>query len=206
MYTLNAEIREKGVKGRQLRRKGLIPAVLFAKHLDESVSIQIPQRDAEHFLQTNSVGYSLELMIDGEKHMALLKDITYVPGANKLEHLSFQAMKKGESIASVAHIVLLNKELVQGIVQQSLNELSYRALPSDLTEKIEIDLTGKTVGYTLTVAELDISKNEAIEILSPSDSLVVSITALKAVEEAASEAEDADVQEEDQEKPSAENE
>lgn len=190
MYKLKAEIRNKGMKGRQLRREGLIPGVLFAKHLEESISIQIPQRDAEHFLMSNSIGYKLELVVDGKKHMALLKDVTYTPGVNKLEHLSFQAMKAGEMVTSIAHIVLLNREKVYGVVQQTLSELSYRALPSDLVEKIVLDLDGKEVGYSVTVADLDASKNEAVEILSPPESLVVSISARKVLAEEKEESEE----------------
>ena len=183
MYTLKTNSRDKSLKGKQLRRNGIIPAVVFGKHLEESISIQVSQKDAEHLLKTNKVGYKLELNIAGENHMVLLKNVTYDILTRKPEHLEFQALKAGEVITSVAHIVLINTENIDGIVQRVLDEISYKALPSDLIETVEVDLNGKEVGYTTTVADLEITKNSSVEVLTPLESLVVTISAHKKFEE-----------------------
>ncbi|MGI5900738.1 MAG: 50S ribosomal protein L25/general stress protein Ctc, partial [Christensenellales bacterium] len=54
MITLKAEKRNESIKPRQLRRKGIIPAVLYGKDLDESLSIQFSQAEILQFLRTNS--------------------------------------------------------------------------------------------------------------------------------------------------------
>jgi large subunit ribosomal protein L25 len=177
MNILNAQPREASAKGNQLRRAGIIPGVLFGKHLEESISIQVPKNDVEHFLHHNSIGSKVDLMIGKKKYMALLKDVTYTPAINTVEHLSFQAMTKGEKVSSVAHIILHNKDKVDGIVQQSHSEIAYKALPADLVDRIEIDLTGKGVGDSLSVGELEFFQNKDIETLIPLESLVFSITA-----------------------------
>lgn len=175
MTILKAEKRDSHLKAKQLRRAGIIPGVLYGSRLNESQSIQFSQNDVDRFLKSNSLGSKVELIMGEKKQMALLKEITFTPVINKAEHLTFMPLIKGEQITSVAQIILLNKEKAFGNVQQSLFEISYKALPADLTEKIEIDLEGMKVGDNIRVADLEISKNEAIEILTPSDSMVYSI-------------------------------
>lgn len=181
MSILKAKIRETNTKGKQLRRKGIIPAVLYGKHLKESVNIQIPKGDVDQFLKANAIGSKLELTVGRKKYMALLKEVDYNPLINQVEHLSFLEMKAGEKVTSVSQIVILNKEKTDGIVQQTLEELSYRSLPKDIVEKIEIDVDGMSTGDSIMVSELDISKNEAIEILTAPDIVVLTVTARKEI-------------------------
>ena len=67
-----------------------------------------------------------------------------------MDEIDFQALVSGEKVHSVAEIHLLNHEKVTtGVLQQMLKEVSYRALPSALVEKIELDVGGMRVGDTI---------------------------------------------------------
>jgi large subunit ribosomal protein L25 len=175
MTILKAEKRNKQLKGKHLRKAGIIPGVLYGSGSNESLSIQFSQKDVDSFLRSNSLGSKVELMIGDKRQMALLKEITYVPVTNQAEHLTFMPLIKGEKITSVAQIVLINKEKVLGNVQQSLFEISYKAFPVDLIDKIEVDLEGTSVGDVIRVADLEISSNDAYEVLSLPDITVCSI-------------------------------
>ncbi len=182
MAILNANLRDLKSKGKRLRREGLIPGILFGKHLENSIPIQLSLKDSNAFLKENSVGSTVDLFIDGEEHMALLKDISRTPGSAKLEHLSFQAMVAGEKVNSVVRIEIVNEDKVDGIVLQSVYELAYRALPKDLVERIEIDVALLNIGESLNVGDLEIAKNEAIEILVAPEISVLSVAARKVIE------------------------
>lgn len=175
MFVLNAENRNTSFKPKQLRRKGMIPGVLYGKNLKESLSIQFSQAKAASFLKTNSTGSKVELVIGDNNFTALLREATYKPATNELEHLSFQTLLAGEAVTSTARIVLVNREKVMGMVQQPQSEVSYRALPSNLVDKIEIDLDGMKIGTSMRIGDLDIAKNPDIEVLSPLDTMVFSI-------------------------------
>lgn len=190
MTILKAEERNTHLKSKQLRREGIVPGVLYGSNSNESLSIQFSQKDVERLLKSNSLGCKVELMIAEKKQMALLKEISYVPDANIAEHLSFMPLIKGEPVTSIAHIILLNKEKAFGNVQQILFDISYKALPTDLIEKVEIDMDGMAVGDSIRVSDLEISKNEAIEVLDLPDSLVCSIVARKKVTAETEEAEE----------------
>ena len=188
MFVLNAEKRNLDSKVKQLRRKGIIPGVLYGKDLDESLCIQIPQKDAARFLRSNSTGSQVELVIDKDKIPALLREVSYKPVVNELEHLSFQTLIAGEIITNTAPIVIVNKDKVVGTIEQSLSEVSYRASTADLVEKVEVDLDGAQIGDIIRISDLDIAKNENIEILTPLDATVVGIEDIRKPEEPTPEA------------------
>jgi large subunit ribosomal protein L25 len=175
MFILKAENRNMGLKPNQLRRKGIIPGVLYGKNLKESLSIQFTRREIVHFLHANSTGSKVELVIGNKKFMALLREVSYIPTTNELEHLSFQTLLADEIIESTARIVLVNREKVSGMVQQPQSEISYRALPLYLVDKIEVDIAGLKEGDSIRIGDLDVAKNPNIEILNPLDIMVVSI-------------------------------
>lgn len=176
MFTLSVENRTASVKPKQLRREGFVPGVLYGKNLEKSLSIQFSRADAVRFLRDNSTGSKVELVIGDNKFPALLREVTFKPTTDELEHLSFQTLLAGEIVTSTARIVLLNREKVTGMVQQPQSEVAYRALPSNLVDKIEIDLDGMTVGASMRISDLDIAKNPDIEVLSPLDAMVLSIS------------------------------
>ena len=72
---------------------------------------------------------------------ALVKEVDYNPLKRQILEMDFQALVKGEKVHSTAEIVLLNHDKIQeGVIEKVLNEVSYRALPESLVEKIEIDM------------------------------------------------------------------
>lgn len=175
MESLKGTIREPNTKAKQQRKKGIIPGVLYGKSLDESISLQFPVRDVEYFLRRNAEGYKVNVEIDGEVHLALIKELTYTPAVNTIEHLSFQALTKGETVTTTAQIVLLNEETIIETVQQTLFEISYRGTVEDLFTRVEVDLKGMEIGDSVLVSELEIPIRDRIEILNPEDTMVVSI-------------------------------
>ena len=191
MVTLNVENRDMGLKPKQLRRKGIIPAVLYGNNLENPLSIQLTQVEATRFLKSNSAGSKAELLLGGKRFPALLREIAYQPVTDALEHLSFQTLLAGEIVTSVAKVVLVNREKVAGVIHQPQSEISYRALPSYLVDKIEIDLDGMKVDDSIRISDLDVAKNPNIEILSPLDAVVLSITDARKPQET-SETEDED--------------
>ncbi|MDD2418269.1 MAG: 50S ribosomal protein L25 [Oscillospiraceae bacterium] len=175
MFILKTENRDAALKPKQLRRNGIIPGVLYGKNLKESISIQAPQGEVLRCLQNNSTGSRVELMIGSKKHMALLREVSYIPTTNQVEHLSFQALQADEAVESTARIVLVNKDKISGMVQQPQSDISYRALPRYLIDRIEVDLEGLKEGDSIRISDLDIAKDPNIEILNPLDIMVVSV-------------------------------
>ena len=176
MTTLKVQKRDMETKAKKLRREGFVTGNLFGKEIDGSIPLTIEQKEADRIRRECTKGSRLILDLDGKKYDTLLKEFDYDPMKNQILEMDFQAMVKGEKVHSVAEIVLENRDSVaEGVVEQLLDELSYRALPEHLVDKIEIDCSGLKPGDTLKVADLEISKNADIEILTHADTSVVSV-------------------------------
>lgn len=112
--------------------------------------------------------------VEGEKINALLMEVGRSPVNSQIEQISFQKLNGNELVTSITKIVLVNKK-IPVYIQQGLFDISYRAIASKLIELIEIDLDGMQAGDCIKVKDLDIAKDNDVEILIDSDSLVVSL-------------------------------
>ena len=107
-----------------------------------------------------------------------ISDIEYDSMKNQIVELDFMALVKGEKVHSVAEIVLHNKEkVVEGALEQLLTEISYKALPEALIDKIDVDCGNLRVGDTIKVSDLEIARDKNIEIMTHLDAPVVSVIA-----------------------------
>ena len=151
---------------------------LFGKEIEASIPLKIEKRDAEKIQKECLKGSQLYLELDGKQYDVLLKDIEYDSMKNQIVELDFMALVKGEKVHSVAEIVLHNKEkVVEGALEQLLTEISYKALPEALIDKIDVDCGNLRVGDTIKVSDLEIASDKNIEIMTHLDAPVVSVIA-----------------------------
>ena len=164
-------------KAKKLRREGYVTGVVFGKKLPESIPVKIAVKDAEQFLKKGGKGTQLMLDVDGESMDVLLKEVDYNSMKHQIMEMDFQALVSDEKVHSVAEIVLHNHEMViSGVLQQQMEEISYRAYPADLVEKVEIDVSTLKVGDSIKVKDLDIAKNDKIDLLTDPESTIVTVT------------------------------
>ncbi len=184
MNTLKAEKRTLDVKAKRLRREGYVTGNVFGREIEGSIPIKIEASAVDRLLKTSNRGSQIMLDIDGESRNVLIKEIAYNALKGRVDEIDFQALVKGEAVQSVAEIVLVNHDqLAAGVLQQQLEEVSYRALPSALVEKIEIDVASLKVDDTVKVKDLDIAKNEEIHLLTDPEAVVVTVTEARSVPE-----------------------
>jgi len=191
MTTFKVQKRDMDKKAKQVRREGFVTGNLFGKDIDGSIPLVIERKEAEKIQRECLKGTQLYLELDGKKYDVLLKELDYDPLKNQILEIDFQSLVKGEKVHTVAEIVLQNKDKVAaGLLEQLLKEISYKAVPEAIIDKIDIDCSKLKLGDTLTVADLDIAKNKEIEIMTHMDTPVVSVIAPRgnAPEETAEEA------------------
>ena len=176
MTTLKVQKRDMETKAKALRREGFVTGNLFGKEIKGSVPLKIDKKEADQLLKTCLKGSQLFVELDGKKYDVLLKEIDYDPIKKQVLELDFQALVKGEVVHSVAEIVLHNREkVVDGILEQLLLEVSYKALPEALVDRIDVDCSSLRLGDTLKVADLDIAKHKDLTILTDLETAVVSV-------------------------------
>ena len=178
MTTLKVQRRNMETKAKKLRREGYVTGNLFGKEIEGSIPLQIEKQEAERIERECMKGSQLYLELDGKTYDVLIKEMDYRPMDHQILEMDFQALVKGEKVHSVAEVILLNKEKVtEGVLEQLLEEIAYKATPEELVETVEIDCAALRLGDTLKVADLDIAKNDKIDLQTDLDAPIVSILA-----------------------------
>ena len=190
-YTVLCEKRDLAIKAKKVRKKGLVPAVIYGRHIN-SLGIQIKQPLVVKLLQNQSVGSKILVDIDGDEHLAIIKELQRDPVTQKILHIDFQELTRGEKVKVTLPINYMNRDSIeQGtILQEQMSEIEISTLPEYLIDYIDIDLSKYSLGDSVFVNELDVYGNENYEVLSSPESLVFSITHVPKFEEEPVEAEE----------------
>ncbi len=191
MSELNVKKRDGALKGKQLRSRGIIPAVIYGKNLDHSISIQLDAVEADKFIKTHGIGSQLDLAVEGETYSVMFKEYSLTPLKNKLEHVDFQALTAGESVKLHVHLKLENRESVEigAIVSEFISEIEIECLPKYLVESVEVDLTDMKIGDSITVKDLSLAGDDNYHILTDPETVIVQVNAPVEASEEGEEAE-----------------
>ena len=177
MNTLKAEKRSMDVKAKRLRREGYVTGNVFGKEIKGSIPIKLEKSAVDRLLKTHRRGSQVMLDVDGESMDVLLKEINFNPLKGQVDEIDFQALVKGEKVQSVAEVVLENHDKVaSGVLQLLLEEVPYRALPGDLIEKVMVDVGNLKVGDSIKVGDLDMAKNEKVDLLIDPETIIVTVS------------------------------
>ena len=108
--------------------------------------------------------------------MPFVKNIDYDPMKKQIMALDFQALVAGETVATSVQVILENEDAAQGIVEQTLNEVHYKADPANMLDTIVIDF--KTLSPDVRefhVKDLVIPEGKTVHITTPEDTLIFHI-------------------------------
>lgn len=181
MNTLKAEKRTMDTKAKKLRREGYVTGNVFGKEIEGSIPIKITRREVEKLLKTNNKGSQIMLKIDDQSYDALIKEIQFNPLKGQVDEIDFQALVSNEKVHSVAEVILVNHDKVaEGVLQQHLEEISFRALPSALVDKVMVDVGEMKIGDVIKVKDLDIARDKDVDLKTDPEAIVVSLSAVHA--------------------------
>ena len=177
---LAAEVRTEFGKGyaRRARMANLIPAVIYG-HGAEPIHITLPAKATTLAVRTPNALLSLD--INGDGHLALVKDIQRDPIKQIIEHIDLLTVRQGETV-TVDVPVHLSGETAPGTVHNlELTVVSLEAEATHLPTAVEVDIEGRGAGEHIHGSDLVLPKGSVL--LTDADALVVNIS--EAVAEAA---------------------
>ena len=179
MNTLKAEKRTMDTKAKRLRREGYVTGNVFGREMEGSLPVKIEKSAVEKLLKTNNKGSQIMLDVDGQSYDVLIKEIQFNPLKGQVDEIDFQALVSNEKVHSVAEIVIVNHDKVaDGVLQENMEEINYRAYPSALVDKVEVDVAGLKVGDTIRVKDLSLAKDKDVDIKDDPEAVVLTVVAV----------------------------
>jgi len=166
---------------RRLRRQGLVPGVLYGG--GEPVAICVEERELRRALTGDAGLHSiLDVQVDGtgKTHASILKDYQVDKVRGGVTHVDLQEVRLDQPITAAVAVHLLGGEDAPGVreggvLSQPLRELQVSALPLEVPEHIDVDVSEMATGDTLRVADVQVPEN--VTLLDDPETVVATVTA-----------------------------
>lgn len=179
MATLNAAIRDDSKKSiaKKLRREGQIPSVVYGKTAANE-SIAVNAGEINKMFRDEGRNAIITLNIDDKKkYTVMAHELQFNNLKGTIQHIDFLQINMNEAIDAVVPVVLKGAEIVEVgevVVNNQLSELTVNALPANLPNSIEIDVSKLTVGDSIRIS--DIAPEADYKILGDPEEVVVSVS------------------------------
>lgn len=165
-----------GKKVKQLRSQGLLPANIFGKGLT-SQSIELPEKD--FFKLFNKVGETsvVYIKLDGTEELpTLITNLQFDPITRSLLHVDFHKISLTEKVTARVPVVPTgdSKAISDkiGSLLTLLSEVEVEALPSNLPEKIEVDISSlKNIEESLKIKDIKVDSTKVTILSDPEQEL-----------------------------------
>jgi large subunit ribosomal protein L25 len=178
------EVRERERRGsadaRRLRKAGLIPGVLYGNGKD-SFAICVPERELRRVLTGSSGLHAiLDVVVAGKEatHASILKDFQQDPIRGHISHIDLQEVRLDRPIQASVTVQLVGEPAGAkegGVLSQVQREINVEALPMEIPEHIDLDVSEMAIGDTVRL--VDLPPREGVTYLDdPEETVLATVT------------------------------
>lgn len=161
-----------GKKVQQLRRDGIVPAVVYGPGM-EPVAVQVDQVVMSKVYTAAGKHTPIHMTVGDKKRIALIKDVEVDNVKRRINHVSFHAVRQNKPIEAEVPIRLVGEGESEAersglIILQTLESIEVKALPLDLPDALEASIVHlKEAGERILVSDLIVPEN--VEIVDNDD-------------------------------------
>lgn len=172
---IKAEARTEFGKGvaRRLRREWKVPGVIYGSH-QEPVHFAVPLLDIQSLVRNNGVNAVLELEIDGEQYLTMVKHVDQNVLTFDIDHVDLLAIKRGEKVEVEVPVTLTGEPAPGTMHIQDADVLLVEADVLNIPEELEVSIEGLEDGAVITAA--DVTMPEDTTLVADEDTVIVSIS------------------------------
>lgn len=195
MLTFSAKIRQTlGKKVKNLRKTGIIPAILYGSEIKESLPLEIDYKAFEKIYKEAGGSSLISLEIQDEKtgktkqkkFLVLIHDTKRNPLTEEIMHVDFYQPRLEKEIEAKVPIIFEGEPLAVkesgGTLVKNISDVEIKALPQKLPKEIKVDVSNlETFEDHILIKDLKVS--EGVKILKDPDQIVASVVPPEKVEE-----------------------
>lgn len=182
-FKFKATKREKSAK--ELRRNGLIPAVIYGKKF-ENQSIEVDAKEFTHLYREAGSSNLVDLNIDGKTVKTLIHEIQRNPLNNNISHIDFLKIDMKEKIRTEIPLEFVGETVLvidqEGSLITSKDAVEVECLPSDLVDHINVDISVLT-DFDMNIKVEDLKVPAGMEILDDPEEVIALVQPPRSEEE-----------------------
>jgi len=174
---------------KELRKEGLVPCNLYGEATQDgkpvAMAFAVPMSELRKVVYTPHI-YMINLIIDGESHTAIMKELQFHPVTDALLHIDFLEVNENKPVTIGIPVKLVG--LAQGVrdggrMNLSIRKIDVTAPYTVIPEHLDIDVTSLRIGKSIKVGDLHF---EGLELATSKDVIVCSVKMTRAAMSAAS--------------------
>lgn len=171
---------------RTVRNAGMVPCVLYGG--DQPVHFTAEEKAFKDLVYTPNV-HTVVIDLAGKTYNAILQDIQFHPVSDKILHIDFYQLDEAKEITMEVPVKVTGTSpgvLGGGVLRLNQRKLKVRALPKNLPDFVEANISELEMGNKLYITQLEANN---FKLLNPENTVVVQVrisrAAMKAAQEAA---------------------
>lgn len=173
---------------KELRKEGLVPCNLYGEATQDgkpvAMAFAVPMSELRKVVYTPHI-YMINLVIDGESHTAIMKELQFHPVTDALLHVDFLEVNENKPVTIGIPVKLIG--LAQGVrdggkMNLSIRKIDVTAPYTIIPEHLDIDVTSLKIGKSIKVGDLSF---EGLEIATSKEVIVCSVKMTRAAMSAA---------------------
>jgi large subunit ribosomal protein L25 len=143
---------------RRLRREGKIPGVIYG-HGTEPLPVAVGARELRVALNGEAgANQLLSLDTGSDTYLTVARDMQRHPVAQTVTHVDFVIVRRDEVISADVPITLVGEATEvhhgDGLVDQQMFTLPINAVPANIPDRLEADISDLTIGGQVRVSDL----------------------------------------------------
>ncbi|RXR35349.1 50S ribosomal protein L25/general stress protein Ctc [Flavobacterium piscinae] len=170
-----------------LRDAGMVPCVIYGG--DQPVHFAAEEKAFKNLVYTPNAHTVVIELNSGKKADVILQDIQFHPVSDKILHIDFYALKDDKEIMMEIPVKITGTSpgvLAGGVLRLNQRRLKVKALPKNLPDFVEANISGLEMGNKLYVTKIETNN---FKLMHPDNTVVcqvrISRAAMKAAQEAA---------------------
>lgn len=177
-YKLEVQKRESIKKSdlKKYRKDGMIPGIYYSHNSKNSINFLVSQTEINNAIKSEANIFTIN--VGGENRNVLFKSVQYHPVTEQMIHVDLYGVDMKKTVTLKVGLDLVGDSIgikeQGGVLNQTAQEIEITCLPSAIPNVIEVDITSLGVGDTISAGEITL--DDSLELQSPKDMLIVSVT------------------------------
>ena len=172
---------ETGKSVRALRRDGFVPLNMYERG-KESQALKVQYMTVDKVYKKAGRHHAVEVILDGKKHLAMIKDVAIDPVKNTILHISMHAIKQNDVIEAEVPVRLegLAPATTKGLlVRANIDTVTVKGIPASIPDEVVVDVTS-IENEDDDIRASALSLPEKVELLTEPEVVVVTVVVPRA--------------------------
>ena len=170
-------------ESRRLRRRGLIPGILYGR--EQPVPVSIPERVLRAAVTGGGTHAVLDVVVgEGKMHSSVLKEFQLDRVRGTIVHVDLQEVRLDQPIQAAVAVTLVGEPAGAkegGVLSQPTTEVNVEALPMEIPQTLEFDVSDLHIGDTARLSQLQVP--DGVTLLDDPETAIATVTLPTRVEE-----------------------